>query len=93
MVQDCNEAFLSVGKGTFKRPSIEASNKIFRRSLYFVENLKKGEIIKERHIRTIRPGFGLPPEYLSSVIGKKVTRDVFRGDRVDQSNIRVTVKT
>jgi pseudaminic acid synthase len=93
LVQDCNEAFLSVGKGSFKRPSIEANNKIFRRSLYFVENLKKGEIVKERHIRRIRPGFGLPPEYLSSVIGKKVTRDVFRGDRVDQGNIEITVKT
>ena len=55
--------------------------------------LYKGEIVKERHIRRIRPGFGLPPEYLSSVIGKKVTRDVFRGDRVDQGNIEITVKT
>ena len=93
LVQDCNEAFLSLGKGSFNRPNIESSNKIFRRSLYFVENLKKGEIIQEEHIRRIRPGYGLPPDYFLSIVGKKVTKDVFRGDRVDQSSVKIKLRT
>ena len=58
--------------------------KIFRRSLYFVNDLKCGEIISKEDIKSIRPGFGLPPKYLDQIVNKKrVLKNVFVGDRVE----------
>ena len=82
LVKSTNDAFLSIGTPLQERVTVEESNKIFRRSLYFVEDLQCGDIIRNEHVRRIRPGFGLAPKYLSSVIGKTITQDVKRGDRV-----------
>lgn len=49
------------------------------RSLYFVEDIKAGEMLTAENIRSIRPGFGLEPKYLDNVIGKKVLKDIERG--------------
>jgi pseudaminic acid synthase len=52
----------------------------YRRSLYVVEDIKKGEVYTEKNIRAIRPGFGLPPKFLPKFLGKKARRDWRRGD-------------
>ena len=67
----------------FIRPNFEAKNKIFRRSLYFVEDMKAGEKITLRHIRRIRPGYGLAPKYIQKVLNKRVLKDISRGERVN----------
>ena len=54
----------------------------FRRSLYFIKDIKAGEVITEEHIKSIRPGFGLAPKLLSKIIGKKVIQNVQRGTAV-----------
>tara|TARA_B100002051_G_scaffold167135_1_gene157827 strand:- start:1281 stop:2342 length:1062 start_codon:yes stop_codon:yes gene_type:complete len=82
-IKSCREAFQSLGNHRFERSDIEAQNKAFRRSLYFVKDLKKGQTIDPEHVSRIRPGYGLEPIYLESVIGAKVVSDVFRGDRVE----------
>ena len=51
------------------------------RSLYVAENMKKGEIINEMNVRSVRPGHGLHPKYLPEVLGKKVNRDLEKGTR------------
>ena len=86
-VEDCRAAFSSLGSTIFKRSDLELENKIFRRSLYFVENLKKGTRITKKHVRRIRPGYGLDPKYLLKIIGSRVKKDVFRGDRVGLDNV------
>ena len=53
----------------------------FSRSLYVVDDVKKGQIVSEKNIRSIRPGFGLHPKYLPQVIGKKFVFDVEKGTR------------
>lgn len=53
----------------------------FCRSLYVAEDIKAGEIITEKNVRSVRPGHGLPPMYLPSIIGKKVVRDLKKGNR------------
>ena len=58
-----------------------------------MKHLKKGEIIKEEHIRRIRPGFGLPPKYAKKVIGKTVLNDVNEGDRVTEKNVDIKIAT
>ena len=82
LVNDCREAWQAKGQSKFGRSEVESSNVVFRRSLYFVKDLSKGQIIGETDIRVIRPGYGLKPKHINSVIGKSVSVDVERGDPV-----------
>tara|TARA_A100001015_G_scaffold315353_1_gene426974 strand:- start:820 stop:1857 length:1038 start_codon:yes stop_codon:yes gene_type:complete len=82
LVNDCNMAWSAKGKTSFRRADIEKENKVFRRSLYFINNLKKGDKIKESDIRRIRPGYGLSPKHYDEIIGKKLTKSVEKGDPV-----------
>ena len=82
LVEQCHAAFSTLGRGVETRSDVEIANKKFRRSLYFVEDLAEGELITEQHIKRIRPGLGLPPEYYERIVGSKARRDIQRGDRV-----------
>ncbi len=82
LVKDCNDAWLAKGQDGFFRADVESENKIFRRSLYFINDLPLGEIISSNDVKRIRPGYGLAPKYLSEILGKKLTRAVERGDPV-----------
>ena len=78
------ESWEAIGNGTFDRSKNEKKNKIFRRSLYFVKNIKSGTIVTIDSIRSIRPGFGLAPKFISEIVNKKrVNKDVCIGDRVE----------
>ncbi|WP_443190915.1 pseudaminic acid synthase [Pseudomonas indica] len=79
LCQDTFDAWSALGKPGFERQKAEEGNKHFRRSVYFVRDMKAGEIITPAHIRRIRPGFGLPPKYFDQLIGKRVKGDVDRG--------------
>lgn len=82
LVDDCNVAWTAKGTISFNRAQSEAQNLVFRRSLYFVKGLKKGQKISKQDIRRIRPGFGLPPKYFNSLIGCEVAVNVNPGDAV-----------
>lgn len=58
------------------------------RSLYVAENIKAGEVITEKNVRSIRPGFGLHPKYLASAIGKVAARDLEKGERFSLDMIK-----
>lgn len=62
-------------------------NRVFSRSLFFTENIKKGEIISESNMRPIRPGYGLHPRHYKEILGRKVTKDIEKGTPVDWSLI------
>lgn len=87
LVSTCNNAWEAKGQIAFNRSNLEKDNLIFRRSIYFVKDLKKGEIIKKDDIKRIRPGYGLKPKYFNDLIGKVVNKDVERGDPVKWSII------
>lgn len=76
----------SIGMETFKLQESEKKNILYRRSLYFVKEIKKGEVITSEHIRSIRPGYGLSPDKKSIIIGKKATNNFDFGDRVEQDS-------
>jgi N-acetylneuraminate synthase len=82
LVRETREAWSALGKEGFGRPKAELGSRVFRRSIYFVNNLKSGTRITEKDTRRIRPGFGLPPKYFDTIVGKRVTRDVARGEAV-----------
>jgi pseudaminic acid synthase len=82
LVADTKNAWSALGGDTFIRPLSESKNRAFRRSIYFVSDIKKGETIKSSDIRRIRPGFGLSPKYFDSLIGRTVLKEIHRGDAV-----------
>jgi pseudaminic acid synthase len=69
----------SLGKVDYGRKSSEQGNVKFRRSLYFVKDIKKGAKVTKGDIRSIRPGFGLPPSCILKIIGKLAKKDIKSG--------------
>jgi N-acetylneuraminate synthase len=57
----------------------QRTSRVFRRSLFVVKDVKTGELFTEENVRSIRPGYGLPPKYLADVLGRRATRDIERG--------------
>ncbi len=77
-------AWESLGSVDYGLKSSEQANVKFRRSLYFVKDIKKGEVITKEHIRSIRPGFGLAPKFYEKVLGKTARLDIVRGTPVTE---------
>lgn len=77
-------AWSSLGRVDYKRKSSEKENAKFRRSLYFVKSLKAGQVITRDAIRSIRPGYGLPPKEMESLIGLTLNCDVNFGQPVSR---------
>lgn len=69
----------ALGRVDYSRKSSEQGNVKFRRSLYFVKDMKVGDVITEECVRSIRPGFGLAPKFLKEILGKSVTVDIRSG--------------
>ena len=79
LCEDCSAAWISMGTSNYQRKNSETDNVRFRRSLYFIESLKRGDVITEGSIKSVRPGFGLAPKYIETVIGKRLACDVEYG--------------
>lgn len=75
LCRDSKTAWAALGKVDYGRKSSEQGNVKFRRSLYFVKDLKAGEVITADAVRSVRPGFGLAPKYLDSVLGRRLKID------------------
>lgn len=74
-------------------PEIRISEKIkksrdFARSLYVVENINKGDIFTEKNVKSIRPGFGMKPKYLNTVLGKEATCNIEKGSPMSEHLIK-----
>lgn len=76
LCRDSKTAWEALGRVDYGRKSSEQGNAQFRRSLYYVKHLKAGEVITADVIRSVRPGFGLPPKETAAIIGRKVVRDI-----------------
>lgn len=86
--KDCKTAWLALGEVGYDRRPAEESSMKFRRSLYVVNDIKKGEKFSERNIRRIRPGYGLPPKYYDDVIGKTAAIELQRGTALRWEHIK-----
>lgn len=82
LCEDTKTAWEAIGDINYEKKSSEKANSIFRRSIYFVEDIKKGEKIDRKNTRRIRPGFGLEPKYHDDIIGKIAKTDISRGTPV-----------
>lgn len=77
MVSAVREAEQSLGIITY---DISEKDKSRRRSLFVTEDIKEGDFITVNNIRSIRPGYGLHPKYLPDILGKKVNRNIKKGE-------------
>ena len=78
LCQNTRTAWSALGQVDYGRKSSEIGNAKFRRSLYFVHDLKAGDKVNSNHIRSVRPGFGMAPKYMDWVIGKELKNDVMK---------------
>lgn len=76
LCRDSKTAWASLGEVDYGRKSSEQGNVKFRRSLYFVKDLKAGEVITADAVRSVRPGFGIAPKHIDQVIGSTVKSDI-----------------
>lgn len=82
LVEEANRAYEALGQIHYGISEQEKKSLQFRRSLYIVEDMKAGDVITEKNMRSIRPGLGISPKYHDIVLGEKVNRDVERGTAV-----------
>lgn len=78
MVDNIRIAESALGNADFRLSRKEKQNKIFRRSLFAVRDIKKGDKFTCENVRSIRPAYGLAPKYLDDVLGRKAACDVKR---------------
>lgn len=79
LCDDSKIAWSATGKVNYERKESEKGNLIFRRSLYVVKNIAKGERFTHENIRSIRPGYGLAPKYITAVLGQTAAKDISKG--------------
>jgi len=79
MVKEIRKAETALGKVTYDLSDKQKKSREHSRSLFVVEDIKKGETFTDKNVRSIRPGFGLHPRHLAKILGKKACQDISRG--------------
>lgn len=85
LVQSCRKAQAALGRVSYAREASERDSLVFRRSLYAVTNIAKGEVLSADNVRSIRPGYGLAPKHLQSIMGRRARTDIKRGTALQWS--------
>lgn len=87
LVEDCHTCHAALGDVAFGPGLADAGSLQFRRSLYAVADIGRGERFSQENIRSIRPGFGLPPRFLGELLGRPAARTYRRGDPLHRDEL------
>ena len=79
LVTNIRIAEKALGKVYYGLTKEESKSKVFRRSLFAVEDIKKGEVFSQKNIKSIRPANGLEPKWLSAILGRKAKVNIKSG--------------
>lgn len=82
MVENVRMAEKAIGKKTFQLTDKQIKSKDFSRSIYVINDIKKGECFTSKNIKSIRPSFSLSPKYYKDVIGQTSKKNFEKGDRI-----------
>lgn len=87
MVRGVRETEVTLGEITYELDEKGKKNRELAPSLFVVRDVKKGQKLTEKNVRSIRPGFGLPPKYLPEIIGKKARKNLKKGTPLNWQQI------
>ena len=87
MVRAVREVEMAIGSVSYSLTEKQMKGKYFSRSLYLVEDIKAGEVLTMKNVRSIRPGFGLHPKHFNEILGKKIKLDLGKGARLKFNDI------
>lgn len=85
MVKSIRNVEAAMGEVYWPTDPMSIEGRVGCRSLYVAEDMKAGDVITEQNVRSVRPGYGLHPKYLPEILGKRVNRDLEKGERMDLS--------
>jgi len=85
MREEVDRAWQAIGHIKYGGSRAEQGSKAFRRSLYIAQDMAAGDVFNSSNLRAVRPGFGLPPKFMKSLLGKRIAHDVKAGTPVDWS--------
>ncbi|MDQ0159578.1 pseudaminic acid synthase [Alkalibacillus salilacus] len=88
MVNAVRQAEKAIGKVDYSITEQKANSRKLARSLFVVEDIQTGEIFTEDNVRSIRPGYGMSPKYLSTVLGKRANKAIKRGTPLQWNMMR-----
>jgi len=80
--QDIKKAYQSMGKVKYTLKGDEKINITFRRSIYAVKDIKKGELLNKYNIKKIRPGFGLEPKFYKKILNCVALKNIKKGEPI-----------
>jgi len=83
MVNEIRIAEKVLGRVSYDLSDIEKESRMFRRSIFAVKEIKKGEVFTTDNIRIIRPGFGLKPKYYKELLNKHAIQDIKKGTPIE----------
>lgn len=81
MVKSIRNVEKALGEVVYPTDPSKIKGREFSRSLYVAEDVKAGDVVTEKNVRSVRPGYGLHPKYLPKVLGKKFVKDCQKGER------------
>ena len=87
MVKDIRQAETAIGRVTYGPTKQEESSIVFRKSIFVVQDIKKGEKLTKENIRVIRPGYGMAPKFYHEVLGQTALCDLKRGEPLKADQI------
>lgn len=79
MTRGIREIEKALGNVTYELSEKGQKSREYSRSLFVITDLEKGATVTSENVKSIRPGFGLPPKFLKTVVGRKVNRKVLKG--------------
>jgi pseudaminic acid synthase len=91
MVSDVRKVEQALGRVTYQQTAAESKNVCFRRSLFVIKDVHRGQRFTSENVRSIRPGYGLPPKFLPQILGKSAACDITRGTPLSWDHISATL--
>lgn len=91
MVSDVRQAEKAIGKVQYGCSKQEEDSIVFRRSVFCVEDIQKGEKLTERNVRIIRPGYGIAPKYYPELLGQIALQEIKRGTPIQMQMIGISL--
>ncbi len=90
MVQSIRNVEKALGDVVYPQDVRQIKGREFSRSLYVAEDMEAGDIITEQNIRSVRPGYGLAPKYLPTILGRQVNQDLKKGERMKMEYVKLS---